>query len=285
MTEWSCGIPPIPGETGRRARAVFGENNFYLRLGDRLPALLQEMEPELRLAFPPNSTLPVPVHALITFFQMTEELSDRQASDALRTRIDWQYALHLPSNFATLREDDLCAFRQTLYCSAAVRHAFEAMANRLVALGGASGLYKEDVALETGIMALCRINRIKWILQAICDVLGVLAIRRADWLNQIARPHWYASYWSDHSLLPGLAAGATGEEIAALGKRLGDDVGYLLASLEDLGDLDAVEVTGMRGLARVWRQQFEAGRRDDSRLMPFCSFCIQVCDAQQQEGA
>lgn len=285
MTEWSCGIPPIPGETGRRARAVFGENNFYLRLGDRLPALLQEMEPALSLVLPSHSTLPVPLHALVTFFQMAEELSDRQASDALRTRIDWQYALHLPANYRTLREEDLCAFRQTLYSDGELRQAFFELAKRLADLNGPSGLYTEVVDLLTPVIAICHINRMKWILQAICDMLGVLAIRRAEWLNGIAQAHWYASYWSDQPQLAGLAIAATAEEIAALGKRLGDDAHYLLASLGYVTDLNSMEVSGMRRLERVWRQQYEAGRGDDSRLMPFCSFCIQAGGAQLQEGA
>jgi transposase len=33
--------------------------------------------------------------ALITMFQFVEDLSDRQAADAVRARIDWKYALGL----------------------------------------------------------------------------------------------------------------------------------------------------------------------------------------------
>ena len=31
--------------------------------------------------------------ALVTIFQMAEDLTDRQAAEAVRTRIDWKYAL------------------------------------------------------------------------------------------------------------------------------------------------------------------------------------------------
>ena len=172
-----------------------------------------------------------------------------------------------------------------LYGDEALRHAFTAMAKRLAAMGGRGGFYAEDREIETLLMAICRINRMRWILQAICDLLGVLAGRRADWLEQIAQAHWYASYWSDHAQLAGLAAGAPEEVIAALGKRLGDDARYLLAALKELEDLNATEVSGMRRLERVWSQQFAAGARDDGRLMPFCSFCIRARDAQLQEGA
>jgi Transposase domain (DUF772) len=33
--------------------------------------------------------------ALVTIFQMAENLTDRQAAEAVRTRIDWKYALGL----------------------------------------------------------------------------------------------------------------------------------------------------------------------------------------------
>lgn len=285
MTEWPCSVPRIPAETGRRARAVFGENNFYLRLGDRLAALVQDIDRRLWLAVPPHDREPVPLHAFVTFFQIAEELSDRQASDALRTRVDWQYALHLPPNSATLHEADFCTFRQILLNDAPRLGAFDRLIKQLAALEGTGPLQVQGLAPRTGVMNVCRINRMKWILQAICDVLGVFASRRADWLKRIARPHWYSFYWNDHSLLPGFAAGASDDEIAALGRRLGDDARYLLESIEELTDLDAMEVSGKRGLALVWRQQFETGGRYEGRLMPYCSFCLERYGAQPQEGA
>jgi transposase len=33
--------------------------------------------------------------ALVTIFQFMEHLTDRQAADAVRSRLDWQYALSL----------------------------------------------------------------------------------------------------------------------------------------------------------------------------------------------
>lgn len=284
MIGWSWGISPIPGETERRARAVFGENNFYLRLGDRLPALLKEGGRALVTTFAPHSAFPELFYALVSTFQMAEELTDRQASDALRTRIDWQYALHLPPSFVTLREDDLCAFRQRLICDAALRGGFAELAKWLAELGGSRGLYAEKEALEMRVVVLCRINRMTWLLQAIGDLLGVLARVRGDWLKQVARAHWYSFYWSDHSQIAGLVADASDEEIAALGKRLGDDALHLLAAVDGLRDLDAAEMAGIRRLRRIWRQQFEEGRADDSRFMPFCRFCIQPSGAHLEEG-
>ena len=284
MIGWSWGNSPIPAETGRRARAVFGENNFYLRLGNGLPALLGEMEPVLATAFVPYSTLPVLFYALVSYFQMAEELTDRQASDALRTRIDWQYALRLPPSYVTLREDDLCAFRQRLTCDRELRRGFAELVERLGEPGGFRGRHAENGALERRVVVLCRINRMTWILQAIGDLLGVLARVRGDWLKQVARAHWYSFYWSDHSQIAGLVADASDEEIAALGKRLGDDALYLLAAVDGLRDLDAGEMSGIRRLRRIWRQQFEEGRADDSRFMPFCRFCIQPSGAHLEEG-
>ena len=81
------GIEAVPEETARVARAAFPRGNVYLRMRDALgnlyedeafaplfPALGQPAEAPWRLA-------------LVTVMQFAEGLSDRQAADAVRSRM------------------------------------------------------------------------------------------------------------------------------------------------------------------------------------------------------
>jgi transposase len=98
---WRCTIlrpmpiGPIPPETARVARTAFPEGPRYLRLADELDTLSTD---EAFLALFPTRGQPAwpPWRlALVTMLPCAEGLSDRQAANAVRHRIDWQYVLRL----------------------------------------------------------------------------------------------------------------------------------------------------------------------------------------------
>lgn len=88
-------IPPIPKETARIAQAIFPEGNVYMRMRDQLGTLYQDQD--FTELFPKEGQpAQAPwLLALVTVMQYVEGLTDRQAADAVRTRIDWKYALSL----------------------------------------------------------------------------------------------------------------------------------------------------------------------------------------------
>lgn len=63
--------------------------------------------------------------ALITIFQFIENLSDREASDAVRARIDWKYALSLELENSGFDSTVLCEFRARLVAGNAECLLFE----------------------------------------------------------------------------------------------------------------------------------------------------------------
>jgi transposase len=88
-------IEQIPEETVRVARAAFPKGKLYLAMRDELGIAFSDSDfAELfpsrgQPAFAPWRL------ALITVMQFLENLSDRQAAEAVRSRIDWKYALGL----------------------------------------------------------------------------------------------------------------------------------------------------------------------------------------------
>lgn len=57
--------------------------------------------------------------ALVTLLQFAESLSDRQAADAVRSRIDWKYLLGLPLSYAGFDSTVLSEFRSRLVAGVA----------------------------------------------------------------------------------------------------------------------------------------------------------------------
>ena len=85
----------IPEETARVARAAYPKGNPYLTLRDALGTIYQD---QACVHLFPDNGRPAQAPwrlAFITVLQFLEELSDRQAADAVRGRIDWKYLLGL----------------------------------------------------------------------------------------------------------------------------------------------------------------------------------------------
>ena len=88
-------IPSVPKATKRIAQAAFAKGNIYLQMRDELGELFTDdlfrdlYSSEGQPAFSPWRL------ALVTVMQFAENLSDRQAADAVRARLDWKYALSL----------------------------------------------------------------------------------------------------------------------------------------------------------------------------------------------
>ncbi len=107
-------IGAIPEQTARVAHAAFPADNPYVRMRDELESLVEDRD--LAHFFPRRGQ---PAErpwrlALITIFQFVEDLSDRQAADCVRARIDWKDALGLELDHPGFDHTVLSEFRGRL---------------------------------------------------------------------------------------------------------------------------------------------------------------------------
>jgi len=106
----------VPEKTTEVARAVTPNGNIYLTLFDTFGSLFAD--PEFAALFPDNGQPAVsPVRLILMLsliLQFMEGLSDRQASDAVRSRIDWKYILCLELSDPGFDYSVLCEFRARL---------------------------------------------------------------------------------------------------------------------------------------------------------------------------
>lgn len=88
-------VGPVPEETARVARAAFAKGNAWMQMRDVLGAVYDDASFAALFA-PQGRPAETPWRlALVTVMQFAEWLSDRQAAEAVRARIDWKYALGL----------------------------------------------------------------------------------------------------------------------------------------------------------------------------------------------
>src|SRR5512134_756667 len=154
-------ITPIPEETQRVARAAFPKGNIYLRMRDEIGTLFDD--PMFSPVFPTRGQ---PAEcpwrlALVTVMQFVEGLSDRQAAEAVRSRIDWKYALSLELTDPGGDASVLCEFRARRVDGGAGPALWQAMLSRLKDRGllKARGQQRTD---STPVLAAIRtLNRLE----------------------------------------------------------------------------------------------------------------------------
>jgi transposase len=86
-------IPPVPSDTVRVARAAFPKGNIYMKLRERMGTIIDDEDFVSLFSKEGAPGLPPWRLALVTLLQFHENLSDRQAAEAVRARIDWKYVL------------------------------------------------------------------------------------------------------------------------------------------------------------------------------------------------
>jgi transposase len=119
-------LAPVPEETSRVAHAAFPKGHPYLQLRERLGVLYDDAR--FVALFPPlGQPAEAPWRlALVSALQFAEDLSDRQAADAVRARIDWKYLLGLELTDAGFDYSVLSEFRSRLWQQRLERARYEA---------------------------------------------------------------------------------------------------------------------------------------------------------------
>ncbi|MER7694970.1 transposase [Streptomyces sp. NPDC097610] len=126
--------------------------------------------------------------ALVSVLQFAENLSDRQAADAVRTRIDWKYGLGLELDDPGFDYSVLCEFRARLSEGDAAERLLQVMLQRLVEAGllKAGGRQRTD---STHVLAAVRnLGRLELVGESLRAALEELAEADEQWLLPLLEP-------------------------------------------------------------------------------------------------
>lgn len=264
MTHSSQTFPPIPTETARAAEAIFGKGNVYIAMGDQLDCLLADVSLDLLDATGDRPASSPVIPALVTIFQFAEHLADRRAADALRSRLDWKYALHLSPDYPGVDPAVLCEFRKSLFKNSAAQQVFQLISNRLLESESVRFGYVESPDAPDVLPAVCRLSHLERLTDAMRLALEALADRQSEWLRGAALPHWYKRYNDVLStgLLPRLK-----EEQETMAIGIGTDALYLLEKVAQANGSFAV-LPEVQVLWREWHQQFSQSDHEIEWRLP-----------------
>ena len=152
----------IPPETARIARTAFRKGHPYLALRDTLGPLFADASfSDLYAHQGPAGISPARL-AVITLLQFREGLSDREAADAVRGRLDWKYLLGLPLDDPGFDASVLTEFRDRLQTDGAALR----LLTQLLEHARGQGLLRERGAQRTDgthvVAAVRRLNRVQF---------------------------------------------------------------------------------------------------------------------------
>lgn len=133
--------------------------------------------------------------ALVTALQMAENLTDRQAAEAVRLRIDWKYCLGLALTDEGFDASVLCEFRTRVLAHGLEEKTLDLLLAGLVERGllKSGGKQRSD---STHVLAAVRdLNRLELAGETVRACLEALAAAAPDWLAAtIDVEDWNARY-------------------------------------------------------------------------------------------
>src|SRR6266851_5216450 len=202
--------------------------------------------------------------ALVTVLQRAEKLTDRQAAESVRTRIDWQYLLGLPVDDPGFDHTVLAEFRARVAGAGLEQVALDALLARLAGAGlvKAGGKQRTDSTHVTA--AVAALNRLELAGESVRAALEALTAAHPAWVAQrICVPDFARRYGTPMTSWRPPASQGRRDELAVACAR---DGYALLGAVYDrsapawLRELPAVDV-----LRRVLLQNYARTITEDGR--------------------
>ena len=247
-------IGEIPLETARIARAAFPKGTLVTRLREEFSDLYKDEDFK---ALYPNQGQPglAPWRlALVTVLQFLEHLSDRQAADAVRARIDWKYALGLELTDPGFHFSVLTEFRARLVAGQAEHMLLDNMLQRFKQRGLLKARGKQRTDSTHVLAAVHDLNLLELVAETLRAALDDLAAIAPDWLRAVAPPAWFERYGRrvEEYNLP-----KSQDKRTALARQIGADGCLLLEALEQpTAPAGARDLPMVQTLREVWRVHY-----------------------------
>ncbi len=255
MSMYPHELGSIPAETMRVARAAYPKGSLAMRLRDELGGIYRD---EQFVGLFPTRGQPAEAPwrlALVLVLQYVDGLTDRQAADAIRGRIDWKYALGLELTDAGIDASVLSEFRTRVVAGGAEALLLDALLDVCKQRGWvkAGGKQRTD---STHVLARVRsLSNLEMVGETLRAVLNDLAQLDADWLAQQISAEWLERYVHrvENYRLPKAES-----QRRALAEQIGVDGLQLLRALEQAGTPAQVQqVKSVQLLRQVWQQYYE----------------------------
>jgi len=255
MSMYPQAIGPIPEETARIARAANPKGTLAMWLRDELGAIYTDEE--FADVYPERGQPALAPWrlALVTLLQYVEDLTDRQAAEAVRSRLDWKYLLGLELTDPGFDASVLSEFRQRLLAQGAE----ERLLDKLLLVCRQRGWLKAGGKMRTDathvLAAVRSLHHLETVGETVRAALEELAQVASEWLVSWMPEEWFKRYEGrmDSRRLPKKEA-----ERKQLAEQIGRDGAQLLAALSQAdAPTAAQELESVQVLRQVWPQYYE----------------------------
>jgi transposase len=270
MSMYPRELGTIPEETARVARAACPKGTLAMRLRDALGELYKD---EQFAALYPVEGQPAYAPwrlAVVTVLQYTENLTDRQAANAVRERIDWKYALGLDLTDPGFDFSLLSEFRLRLLDQQQETLLLDRLLDVCKQRGWlkAGGKQRTD---STHVLARVRsLSNLECVGETLRAALDDLAALAPEWLVSQISADWFERYSHrvENYRLPKAESQRT-----ALAQQIGADGMHLLHALEQAeAPTELKEVASVQLLRQVWQQYYDlSGGKANWRAGPQAS--------------
>ena len=133
--------------------------------------------------------------ALVTILQREENLADRAAAEAVRTRIDWQYLLGLPLDDPGFDHTVLPEFRNKVADAGLEQVPLDALLGRLAAEGLVKAGGRQRTDSTHVVAAVAALNRLELAGESVRAAVEALAAAHPGWVAQrICVADWARRY-------------------------------------------------------------------------------------------
>jgi transposase len=254
MTMWPRSGHAVPAGTAQVARAAFPKGCLAIRIRDALGELFEDAQFAGLFATRGRPAVSPARLALVSVLQFAEGLSDRQAADAVRGRIDWKYALGLELTDTGFDASVLSEFRARLLGDDHAERLLGRMLKRLREQGLLVRGGRQRTDATCVVAAVRELNRLELVTETLRAALEALTAAAPEWLTAMVPEDWYQRYGqraSDYRLPQAEAARA------ALAVTVGAD-GFALLEAVHAADAPSWlrQVPAVQILRAVWIQQY-----------------------------
>jgi transposase len=246
--------PDVPELTARMARASSPKGNLAMRIREELGEVYADARFASAFGVRGRPGISPGQLMMASVLQFSENLTDRQAAEAVRDRMTWKYALGLELEDPGFDASVLSEFRSRLVAGDLTSLALDALLERLAGAGlvKAGGRQRTDSTHVLG--AIRSLNRLELAGETLRAALEALAAAAPDWLAGVIDPSWQQVYSAriDNLHLPESETRRRGLMV-----RYGAD-GYFLLEQAAAPAAPAWlrELPAVQALRRIWIQQF-----------------------------
>lgn len=244
----------VPAETSKIAHAVFPKGNLCITMANALSDFLSDQDFKDLFGVQGQPAESPWRLALVSILQFLEGLTDRQAADSVRSRIDWKYLLCLDLSDVGFNHTVLSEFRTRLVTAGVESLIFEKLLQFCQERGWLKPRSRQRTDSTHVLAAIRAVTRLECTGETLRAALNALAVAAPDWLIAHSRPEWadrYSERIEDYHLPKSKSQRVKQAEL--YGK---DGLELLNAVLADnsprwLRQIPAVEI-----LRKVWVQQY-----------------------------